>query len=224
MNADDMKKSVALKALEQVKPLLAEDVVIGIGTGSTANYFIDALGEYAMDFKGAVASSQASADRLKACGIDVFELNETGSLPVYVDGADEFDPQLNLIKGGGAALTREKIVAQACQRFICIVDASKQVDVLGAFPLPVEVIPMARSLVARAMVKLGGDPVYREGVVTDNGNQILDVHGLNIQDPKQLEQQINNIPGVVCNGIFALRPADVVLMSTPDGLDERRPL
>ena len=223
MNADDMKKAVALKALEQVKPLLAEDVVVGIGTGSTANHFIDALGKYAMDFKGAVASSDASAERLKANGIDVFELNETGTLPVYVDGADEFDPALNLIKGGGAALTREKIVAQACQRFICIVDASKEVDVLGAFPLPVEVIPMARSLVAREMVKLGGDPVYREGVVTDNGNQILDVHGLEITDPKALEQTINNIPGVVCNGIFALRAADVVLMSTPEGVDERLP-
>ena len=221
MNADEMKKAVAMRAMELVKPMLAEDVVVGIGTGSTANHFIDALGEYAMDFKGAVASSEASAERLKARGIDVFELNETGTLPVYVDGADEFDPRLNLIKGGGAALTREKIVAQGCQKFICIVDASKEVGVLGEFPLPIEVIPMARSLVARACVELGGDPVYREGVVTDNGNQILDVHGLSIVDPKGLEQALNNIPGVVCNGIFALRPADVVLMSTPEGVVER---
>ena len=221
MNADEMKKAVAMRAMELVKPMLAEDVVVGIGTGSTANHFIDALGEYAMDFKGAVASSEASAERLKSRGIEVFELNETGTLPVYVDGADEFDPRLNLIKGGGAALTREKIVAQGCQKFICIVDASKEVGVLGEFPLPIEVIPMARSLVARACVKLGGDPVYREGVVTDNGNQILDIHGLSIVDPKGLEQALNNIPGVVCNGIFALRPADVVLMSTPEGVVER---
>ena len=174
MNADEMKKAVAMRAMELVKPLLAEDVVVGIGTGSTANHFIDALGEYAMDFKGAVASSEASAERLKARGIEVFELNETGTLPVYVDGADEFDPRLNLIKGGGA--NTRKIVAQGCQKFICIVDASKEVGVLGRI-LPIEVIPMARSLVARACVELGGDPVYREGVVTDNGNQILDVHG-----------------------------------------------
>ena len=221
MNADDMKKQVALRALELVKPMLAEDVVVGIGTGSTANHFIDALGEYAMDFKGAVASSEASAERLKSVGIDVFELNETGTLPVYVDGADEFDPRLNLIKGGGAALTREKIVAQASTQFICIVDASKEVRVLGSFPLPIEVIPQARSLVAREAVKLGGDPVYREGVITDNGNQILDVHNLSITDPKGLEQALNNIPGVVCNGIFALRNADIVLMATPNGVDER---
>lgn len=221
MNADDMKKQVALRALELVKPMLAEDVVVGIGTGSTANHFIDALGEYAMDFKGAVASSEASAERLKSVGIDVFELNETGTLPVYVDGADEFDPRLNLIKGGGAALTREKIVAQASTQFICIVDASKEVSVLGSFPLPIEVIPQARSLVAREAVKLGGDPVYREGVITDNGNQILDVHNLSITDPKGLEQALNNIPGVVCNGIFALRNADIVLMATPNGVDER---
>ncbi|MGB0964652.1 MAG: ribose-5-phosphate isomerase RpiA [Litorivicinus sp.] len=222
MNADEMKKQVALRALELVKPMLAEDVVVGIGTGSTANHFIDALGEYAMDFKGAVASSEASAERLKSVGIDVFELNETGTLPVYVDGADEFDPRLNLIKGGGAALTREKIVAQASSQFICIVDASKEVGVLGAFPLPIEVIPQARSLVAREVVKLGGDPVYRDGVITDNGNQILDVHNLSITDPKGLEQALNNIPGVVCNGIFGLRPADVVLMATPQGVVERR--
>ncbi len=221
MNADDMKKQVALRALELVKPMLAEDVVVGIGTGSTANHFIDALGEYVMDFKGAVASSEASAERLKSVGIDVFELNETGTLPVYVDGADEFDPRLNLIKGGGAALTREKIVAQASTQFICIVDASKEVGVLGDFPLPIEVIPQARSLVAREAVKLGGDPVYREGVITDNGNQILDVHNLSITDPKGLEQSLNNIPGVVCNGIFALRNADIVLMATPNGVDER---
>lgn len=221
MNADEMKKQVALKALEMVKPKLAEDVVIGIGTGSTANHFIDALAAYAGDFQGAVASSEASAERLKAGGIDVFELNECGTLPVYVDGADEFDPRLNLIKGGGAALTREKIVAQASTQFICIVDATKEVPVLGQFPLPIEVIPMARSLVARECVKLGGDPVYREGVVTDNGNQILDVYNLSITDPKGLEQTLNNIPGVVCNGIFGLRPADVVLMATPEGVVQR---
>ncbi|QGG79295.1 ribose-5-phosphate isomerase RpiA [Litorivicinus lipolyticus] len=218
MTADEMKKAVAMAALDLVKPMLAADVVIGIGTGSTANHFIDALKPYANDFLGAVASSDASAQRLKANGVDVLELNSAGTLPVYVDGADEFDPRFNLIKGGGAALTREKIVAQASQQFICIVDGSKQVPVLGNFPLPVEVIPMARSLVARELVKLGGDPVYREGVITDNGNVILDVHNLSITDPKGLEAAINNLPGVVCNGLFALRGADVVLMGTPDGV------
>ena len=223
MDAQEMKQAVAAAALELVKPKLGEGVIIGIGTGSTANCFIDALAPYAGDFEGAVASSQASAERLKSHGIDVVEANSAGTLPVYIDGADEFDPNFNLIKGGGAALTREKIVAAASTQFICIVDASKQVNVLGEFPLPIEVIPMARSLVARELVQLGGDPVYREGVVTDNGNVILDIHNLSITDPKGMETAINQIPGVVTNGLFALRGADVVLMGSPQGIQTLRP-
>lgn len=222
MSPEQMKQAVADAALELVKPQLGTGVIIGIGTGSTANCFIDALAPFADDFAGAVASSEASADRLRGHGIEVVEANTAGTLPVYVDGADEFDPRFNLIKGGGAALTREKIVAAASTQFICIVDASKQVGVLGSFPLPVEVIPMARSLVAREIVKLGGDPVYREGVVTDNGCVILDVHHLSITDPKGLEAQLNNIPGVVTNGLFALRGADLVLMGTPNGVETLR--
>ncbi|PPC78274.1 ribose 5-phosphate isomerase [Pokkaliibacter plantistimulans] len=220
MTQDEMKKAVAQAALDRILPHLEEDTILGIGTGSTANLFIDALAAHKTRFDGAVASSQASADRLKAHGIPVYDLNSVSNLPFYIDGADEFDPHLNLIKGGGAALTREKIVAAVSKEFICIVDQTKQVEVLGNFPLPVEVIPMARSYVARELVKLGGDPEYREGVVTDNGNVILDVFNLKIVDPKALEQQINMLTGVVTNGLFAHRGANVILMGTPQGVQE----
>ncbi|HEX9796762.1 MAG TPA: ribose-5-phosphate isomerase RpiA, partial [Anaerolineales bacterium] len=192
--------------------------VVGVGTGSTANCFIDALAQHKAEFDGAVASSEATAARLKGHGIPVYELNTVSDLEFYVDGADESDEHLNLIKGGGAALTREKIVAAVARTFICIADASKLVPVLGSYPLPVEVIPMARSHVARELVKLGGDPVYREGVSTDNGNQILDVYNLSIVNPRELEAQINNIVGVVTNGLFAARPADLLLLGTADGV------
>ncbi|MDH2433383.1 ribose-5-phosphate isomerase RpiA [Pokkaliibacter sp. MBI-7] len=218
MTQDEMKKAVAQAALDRILPHLEEDTILGIGTGSTANLFIDALAAHKTRFDGAVASSQASADRLKAHGIPVYDLNSVSNLPFYIDGADEFDPHMNLIKGGGAALTREKIVAAVSKEFICIVDQTKQVEVLGNFPLPVEVIPMARSYVARELVKLGGDPEYREGVVTDNGNVILDVFNLKIVDPKALEQQINMLTGVVTNGLFAHRGANVILMGTPQGV------
>ena len=189
-----------------------EGEIIGVGTGSTANFFIDGLATLKDRIKGAVASSDATAERLKQHGIEVFSLNDVGSLPVYVDGADEVNSHREMIKGGGGALTREKIVAAAAREFICIVDASKQVKRLGAFPLPVEVIPMARSYVARKLVALGGQPEYREGFVTDNGNIILDVHNLDITNPIELETTLNNIVGVVTNGLFAKRPADVVLV------------
>jgi len=219
MTQDEMKRAVAQAAIDYVVPKLKADDVIGIGTGSTANCFIDALAEHKAKFHSAVASSEASADRLRSHGIEVVDLNTTGGLEFYIDGADEFDPHLNLIKGGGAALTREKIVAGAAKEFVCIVDQTKQVQTLGAFPLPVEVIPMARSYVARELVRLGGEPEYRQGVVTDNANVILDVHNMDILDPKALEDQINNIPGVVTVGLFALRGADLLLMSTPDGVE-----
>ncbi|MFP8968276.1 ribose-5-phosphate isomerase RpiA [Pokkaliibacter sp. CJK22405] len=218
MTQDEMKKAVAQAALDRILPHLEDDMILGIGTGSTANFFIDALAEHKLRFDGAVASSEASAQRLQAHGIPVYDANSVSRLPFYVDGADEFDPHFNLIKGGGAALTREKIVAALSGEFICIVDSSKKVDVLGNFPLPVEVIPMARSYVARELVKLGGDPEYREGVTTDNGNVILDVYNLSITDPKAFEQQLNMITGVVTNGIFGHRGADVVLMGTPEGV------
>lgn len=218
MHQDDMKQAVAQAALELIRPQLRADSIIGVGTGSTANCFIDALAQVKHLFAAAVASSEATAQRLRSHGIEVVELNQAGSLPVYVDGADEFDAHLNLIKGGGGALTREKIVAAAAAKFICIVDDSKQVTLLGEFPLPIEVIPMARSYVARELVKLGGTPELREGVVTDNGNCILDVHNLEILQPAALEAQLNNIPGVVTNGLFALRPADQVLMATAQGV------
>lgn len=213
MSNDLGKKRAAEAALKFVQ----EDTIIGVGTGSTVNHFIDALAAQKLRIRGAVSSSNASTERLRAHGIEIFDLNTTGDIEVYVDGADESDPHLRLIKGGGAALTREKIVAAAARQFVCIVDASKQVDVLGKFPLPVEVIPMARSYVARQLVKLGGQPVWRENVITDNGNAILDVHGLSIVDPVQLETQINQIVGVVTVGLFALRPADVLIVGTPDG-------
>ncbi|GAB3376726.1 ribose-5-phosphate isomerase RpiA [Spongiibacter taiwanensis] len=218
MNQDAMKKAVAEAAVEAVKANVLDGDIIGIGTGSTANFFIDLLAEFKDDIRGTVASSEASADRLRSHGIEVLDLNSTGSIAVYVDGADESNHRLELIKGGGAALTREKIVAAAAQKFICIADESKLVDQLGAFPLPIEVIPMARSYVAREIVKLGGNPVYREGVVTDNGNIILDVYDFMIATPMKTEEQINNITGVVCNGLFALRPADLLLLGTPDGV------
>jgi ribose 5-phosphate isomerase A len=214
MTQDEMKKMVAEAALEYVVP----GTIIGIGTGSTANHFIDCLAGIKGRIDGTVASSRASAERLAAHGIPVMDLNAAGELSVYIDGADESNHHLHLVKGGGGALTREKIVAACAEKFVCIADGSKLVDVLGEFPLPVEVIPMARSMVAREMVKLGGQPIYREGFVTDNGNDILDVHNLRIMEPAKLEQEINNIPGVVTNGLFALRPADVLLLGTEEGV------
>ncbi|MGL4601162.1 MAG: ribose-5-phosphate isomerase RpiA [Plesiomonas sp.] len=214
MTQDELKKAVGWAALEYVQP----GSIVGVGTGSTVNHFIDALGTMKEQIKGAVSSSEASTAKLRSLGIDVFDANEVGSLDVYVDGADEINADLQMIKGGGAALTREKIVAAIAKQFVCIVDASKQVHVLGNFPLPVEVIPMARSYVARELVKLGGDPVYRQGVKTDNGNIILDVHNMSIVEPKVLEDKINNIVGVVTVGLFAQRPADVVLVGSADGV------
>lgn len=214
MTQDELKKKVAEAALEYVKGVS----VLGIGTGSTTSFFIDCLAGLKRDIEGAVSSSVASTERLKKLGIPVLELNDVGTLDVYVDGADEINPHKQLIKGGGAALTREKIIASASRKFICIADESKVVDVLGKFPLPVEVIPMARSYVARELVKLGGQPIWRQNVITDNGNQILDVHNLSILNPVELERQINDIPGVVTNGIFALRPADVVLLGSAEGI------
>ncbi len=208
------KQAAAQAALRFV----ADDAVIGVGTGSTVNFFIDALASRRDRIRGAVSSSDASTARLKAVGIEVLDLNRTGDLEVYVDGADETDHHRRLIKGGGAALTREKIVAAASRKFVCVVDESKVVDVLGRFPLPVEVIPMARSYVARQLVKLGGQPVWRENVLTDNGNQILDVHGLRILDPPALETAIDGIAGVVTVGLFAHRPADVVLVGSAAGV------
>ncbi|MCB1722771.1 MAG: ribose-5-phosphate isomerase RpiA [Gammaproteobacteria bacterium] len=213
MNADELKRQAALAAVE----LLPTGGIIGVGTGSTVNHFIDALATVKGRFDGAVSSSEASTERMKKLGIQVLDLNATGGLEVYVDGADESNRQLHLIKGGGGALTREKIVAAASKKFICIADESKLVDVLGRFPLPVEVIPMARSYVARELTALGGNPVLRENFVTDNGNLILDVHGLEIMEPMKLETQINQLAGVVTVGIFAHRPADLLILGTPDG-------
>lgn len=214
MTQDEMKKAVAKAALDYVEP----NTIIGIGTGSTANYFIDYLAGIKHTIEGTVASSEASAQRLKSHGIPVLDLNMVNEISVYVDGADETNHYGHLIKGGGGALTREKIVAAVSRKFVCIVDETKVVDILGKFPLPVEVIPMARSYVARELVKLGGEPVYREGFVTDNGNVILDIHNLQIMEPTVLEGRINNIAGVVTNGLFALRPADVVLIGSPSGV------
>lgn len=213
MTQDEMKKNAAVKALEYIK----ENTIVGVGTGSTVNHFIDALASMKDDIEGAVSSSVESTKRLEALGIEVFDLNSVSQIDVYVDGADEINDQKDMIKGGGAALTREKIVAAVAKTFVCIADESKQVEVLGSFPLPIEVIPMARSYVARELVKLGGDPVYRNGVVTDNGNVILDVHNLEINDPKTLESQINGIVGVVTNGLFADRGADILVLGTPNG-------
>ena len=219
MTQDEAKRAAAHAALKYVQP----GELLGVGTGSTVNHFIDALAPLKADIPGAVSSSNASTERLQRIGIPVVDLNDAGTLSIYVDGADEADHQLRLIKGGGAALTREKIVAAASRRFICIADESKLVDVLGAFPLPVEVIPMARSHVARALAALGGEPVYRAGVVTDNGNLILDVKGLSIVDPPGLEAAINAIAGVVTVGLFAHRPADALLLGGADGVREILP-
>jgi ribose 5-phosphate isomerase A len=215
MSPDEMKKQAAIAALAYV-----EEGVIGVGTGSTVNHFIDALATIKGRIEGAVSSSEASSARLKGHGIPVYDLNGVGELALYVDGADESNRQLQLIKGGGGALTREKIVAAASKRFVCIADETKLVDVLGRFPLPVEVIPMARSYVARELVRLGGTPVWRDGYVTDNGNAILDVQGLEILAPVALEQRVNNIAGVVTVGLFALRPADVLILGTAKGVRE----
>ena len=214
MTPDEKKKAVALAALEYVE----SGMVIGVGTGSTANYFIDALAKIKGKLDGAVPSSNATAERLRKIGIPVLDLNATGALPLYVDGTDEATKHLHLIKGGGGALTREKIVAAASQKFVCIADDSKLVGVLGKFPLPVEVIPMARSYVARQIVQLGGQPVLRENFKTDNGNIILDVHNLNIMNPVELEEKLDHIAGVVTNGLFARRPADVLLLASDQGV------
>lgn len=214
-SSEAMKKAAAEAALDAVE----NGSIVGVGTGSTVKYFIDGLAKVKHKIDGAVASSLQTEQLLRAHGIVIYDLNEVGRLPLYVDGADEFNPDLSLIKGGGAALTREKIIAAAADYFLCITDQTKQVKTLGAFPLPVEVIPMARSYVARQLVKLGGDPVYREGVKTDNGNVILDVHHLNISAPIALEAVLNNIVGVVTHGLFAQRGADRVLMGTPSGVE-----
>lgn len=215
-SADDMKKAAAEAALEYIN----NGDIVGVGTGSTADHFIDFLGQIKGRIEGAVASSEASAKRLRGHGIEVMQLNNVGDLPVYVDGADEATQHGSLIKGGGGALTREKIVAQASEKFVCIADDSKLVEVLGEFPLPVEVIPMARSLVARFLVDQGGQPEYRMGFVTDNGNIILDVHNMRIVDPKGLETQLNQMPGIVTNGLFAHRGADVMLFGGAGGVDK----
>ncbi|WDZ72525.1 ribose-5-phosphate isomerase RpiA [Vibrio harveyi] len=213
MTQDEMKKAAGWAALKYVE----KGSIVGVGTGSTVNHFIDALGSIKDDIKGAVSSSVASTERLKELGIEVYECNDVAMLDIYVDGADEINAAREMIKGGGAALTREKIVAAISEKFVCIVDGTKAVDVLSQFPLPVEVIPMARSYVARELVKLGGDPAYREGVTTDNGNVILDVHNMQITNPKELEDKINGIAGVVTVGLFAHRGADVVITGTPEG-------
>jgi ribose 5-phosphate isomerase A len=218
MTQDELKQAVADAALAYIRPRLEEETVLGIGTGSTANRFIDNLGTISGLINATVASSEASAQRLKSHGIPVYDLNAVDQVDFYIDGADESNRSLQLIKGGGAALTREKIVTAVAREFICIADESKLVDVLGDFPLPVEVIPMARSHVARELVKLGGDPVYRDGVVTDNGNVILDVYNFRIPQPLATEEKINGITGVVTNGLFALKPADVLLLGTADGV------
>ena len=217
MTQDESKRKAAEAALEYIKGVS----ILGVGTGSTVNHFIDCLADFKLtdDIKGAVSSSIATTERLKKIGIPVIELNESGNLDVYVDGADEVNPLKQLIKGGGGALTREKIIAGASKKFVCIVDQSKTIKVLGDFPLPVEVIPMARSYIAREMVKLGGQPIWRENYITDNGCEILDVHNLEIVEPLALERLINNLAGVVSVGIFGLRPADVVLVATDSGVN-----
>jgi ribose 5-phosphate isomerase A len=224
MNQDELKQAVAQAALDYVRPKIDDDTVLGIGTGSTANLFIDCLAEIRGSISATVASSEASAERLKAHGIPVYDLNAVDQVDFYIDGADESNSALQLIKGGGAALTREKIVTAVAREFICIADESKLVHTLGEFPLPVEVVPMARSHVARELVKLGGDPVYRDGVVTDNGNIILDVYNFAIPQPLATEAKINGITGVVTNGLFALKPADVLLLGTAEGVKTLYPV
>ena len=218
MTQDELKQAVGQAAADYGAQHAPAGSIIGVGTGSTANCFIDALAAHKDRIKGTVASSEATRKRLEAHGIAVLDLNSVEDIPIYVDGADEIDAGLNMIKGGGGALTREKIVAAVAREFVCICDASKQVEVMGRFPLPVEVIPMAKAHVARQLLKLGGTPKERSGFVTDNGNLILDVHGLSITAPKDLEAQINQITGVVTNGLFALRPANVLLLGTPEGV------
>ena len=216
MTQDESKRKAAEAALEYIKDVS----ILGVGTGSTVNHFIDCLADFNLtqDIEGAVSSSIATTERLKKIGVPVMELSESGNLDVYVDGADEVNPLKQLIKGGGGALTREKIIAGASKKFVCIVDQSKTVDILGDFPLPVEVIPMARSYIAREMVKLGGQPIWRENYITDNGCEILDVHNMEIMEPLALERAVNNLAGVVSVGIFGLRPADVVLVATDNGV------
>jgi ribose 5-phosphate isomerase A len=214
MTQDEMKQAVAQAAIEYVEA----GTIVGVGTGSTANFFIDELAKIKGKIDGTVASSVASAERLKGHGIEVLDLNSVNEIAVYVDGADKSNKYLHLIKGGGGALTREKIVAAASRKFVCIADESKLVDILGKFPLPVEVIPMARSYVARELAKLGGQPVLREGFTTDNGNIILDIHNMEIMEPVKLEETINQITGVVTNGLFARKPADVLLLGTQSGV------
>lgn len=214
MTQDELKKAVGWEAVKFVTP----GSLVGVGTGSTVSHFIDALASIKNQINGAVSSSEASTEKLERLGIPVFDLNSIDTLDIYVDGADEINHQMQMIKGGGAALTREKIVAAVAKTFVCIVDESKHVDILGRFPLPVEVIPMARSYVARELVKLGGQPVYRQGIITDNGNVILDVHNLTIMEPIQLETQINAIAGVVTVGLFAQRAADIALVGTHEGV------
>ncbi|MFT5722542.1 MAG: ribose 5-phosphate isomerase A [Motiliproteus sp.] len=220
MTQDEMKQAVAVAAVAQIQAQLEPSSIVGVGTGSTANCFIDELAKIKHLFDGAVASSDATAARLRAQGIPVYDLNGVNQLDFYIDGADEFNAQLELIKGGGGALTREKIVAAVARTFICIADETKQVELLGTFPLPVEVLPMARSHVARELFKLDAQPVYREGFVTDNGNHILDIHNLQISAAVALEQHLNNIVGVVTNGLFAARPADILLMGTAAGVKQ----
>jgi ribose 5-phosphate isomerase A len=219
----ELKAEVARAALDFVRPHFGRLAVIGVGTGSTADLFIDALAPFAAQIKGAVASSDRSAQRLAERGIRLVEMNDVDALPVYVDGADEIDAGFHMIKGGGGALTREKIVAAVAQQFVCIADATKLVARLGRFPLPVEVIPMARAYVSRELARLGGRPVLREGFVTDNGNLIVDVHGLQIDDPVAMESRVNQVAGVVTVGLFAARGADVLLLGTQDGVQESRP-
>jgi ribose 5-phosphate isomerase A len=219
MDQDAQKRSVAEAAIAYIEPRLTPKTIVGVGTGSTTNFFIDALAGLRHKFDACVSSSTASTERLQGHGIQVLDLNSVDRVEVYVDGADEVNPARQLIKGGGGALTREKIVAASADEFVCIVDVSKKVDVLGAYPLPVEVIPMARGLVARALVQLGGAPEWREDFRTDNGNIILDVHELSITDPAALESAINNLPGVVTNGIFAAQAADLVLVATSGGVE-----
>lgn len=220
MDQNQLKKETALAALEYIKP----DTLVGVGTGSTVNFFIDGLANLDFNIKGAVSSSEASTKRMQKHGIKVFNLNEVNeTIPVYVDGADESNNELHLIKGGGGALTREKIVASNCEKFICIADASKLVNTLGKFPLPIEVIPMAESLVTKKLKAMGGEPKLRTGFTTDNGNIILDIHGLEINSPLDMEKMINDIPGVVTVGIFAINAADVLLLGTTEGVKKILP-
>lgn len=223
LSQQELKQNVAQAAVEYALPFLTPEVILGVGTGSTVDLFIDALAAHKHLFRGAASSSERSSKRLAALGIQVFDLNEVSDMPLYIDGADEIDAGLSMIKGGGGALTREKIVASVARKFVCIVDESKLVDCLGKFPLPLEVIPMALASVARRVGQLGGVAKLREGFITDNGCQILDVSGLSIQNPAELEAEINNIPGVVTCGLFAIAGADVALLSTQEGVRELHP-